>query len=82
MDTNPSRKPLALEPLEEAPSRGDSARPIQEQPAPVDAPQRDLRIAAADEFLAQAAREYQEGRIDQPLWDRTAAQFDGDKRCW
>lgn len=34
-----------------------------------------------DVFLAQAATEYRQGRVDQELWDETAKQFDGDKQA-
>ena len=34
-----------------------------------------------DVFLAQAASDYRQGRVDQALWDETARQFDGDKQA-
>lgn len=34
-----------------------------------------------DAFLARAAAEYRQGRIDQPLWDQTAREFDGNKQA-
>jgi tetratricopeptide (TPR) repeat protein len=36
------------------------------------------RTQPADWFLAEANREYNEGRIDQPLWDRALVQSGGD----
>jgi tetratricopeptide (TPR) repeat protein len=33
----------------------------------------------ADRFLAEAIREFEEGRIDDPLWERAVAQAEGDK---
>ena len=42
-------------------------------------PARPARIEV-DVFLAQAATEYRQGRVDQALWEATAAQFDGDKQ--
>jgi len=41
-------------------------------------PQRDLRITTADEFLAAAAKEYQQGRVDPALWRRAADQCADD----
>jgi tetratricopeptide (TPR) repeat protein len=59
MDTDPQRtKPLALEPIASAPAE--------------DAPTRQLRITIADEFVAEAAQEYQQGRIDQALWSHAS----------
>jgi tetratricopeptide (TPR) repeat protein len=92
MDPSQPRKPLALEPMEEAPPAPESPRlgataalsgldptpPPAAAPAPVERAQPERRAAPADEFLAQAAREYQQGQIDQPLWDITSAQFDHD----
>lgn len=72
MDANLPRKPLELEPLDEPTSGGDSAS------AGVGV-QRGLGITTADEFLAQAASEYQEGHIDQALWRRTSAQTGDDE---
>ena len=70
MDANSRRSiPLALEPLEGSTAGGDQGAGLE----------RGSRITAADEFLAQAAGEHQEGHIDQPLWDRTSAQFNGDE---
>ncbi len=49
------------------------------QPAPV-APERPLTlIGRGDEaFMAEAVREFDKGRVDQPLWVRSLAQADGD----
>jgi len=59
MDTNPQRTtPLALEPIE---SR-DADAPTTRQ----------LRITIADEYVAQAAKEYQDGHVDQALWSRAS----------
>jgi len=66
MDTNlQPTKPLALEPIESAPDDG----------AP---PARQLRITIADEFVAAAAKEYQDGHVDQALWSR-ASQAGADE---
>jgi cytochrome c-type biogenesis protein CcmH/NrfG len=40
---------------------------------------RELPTATSDEFLAEAAREYQEGLVDQALWNRSAARADNDE---
>ena len=68
MDATPPRKPLELEPLD-GPTSGDVAA----------SPQRALGITTADAFLAQAAKEYQEGHIDQDIWSRTSAQIGADE---
>jgi tetratricopeptide (TPR) repeat protein len=34
--------------------------------------------AASDPFIAQASREYAQGHVDTPLWDRALRQNDGD----
>jgi tetratricopeptide (TPR) repeat protein len=66
MDAKPLlSKALALEPIEASTTAGDSADAKD---------QRDLRITTPDEFLAAAAREYQEGRLDRALWRRAADQ--------
>ena len=38
-----------------------------------------LALPSADRFLKEATREYQAGRIDQPLWMRAAAQSGGNE---
>ena len=62
-------KPLALEPLELPTPGGQSP----------DAVPPSIRMSSADEFLEQAAKEYQDGHVDQALWDRTAARHSGDE---
>jgi tetratricopeptide (TPR) repeat protein len=62
-----------------------------EPSAPLDLPLRPREADAAprakparlevDVFLAQAASEYRQGRVDQAVWDETAKQFDGDKQA-
>ncbi len=60
MDTDPQRtRPLALEPIA---STSDGDAPTKRQ----------LRITIADEFVAEAAQEYQDGHIDQALWSRAS----------
>jgi tetratricopeptide (TPR) repeat protein len=41
-------------------------------PAPTEKP---------DRYMAEAAHQYAEGHLDQPLWDRAFAQADGDKEA-
>ena len=50
----------------DAPSGDGSAAPA--------AGQGELRVTAADEYLAAATKEYEEGHIDQTLWARASAQ--------
>jgi tetratricopeptide (TPR) repeat protein len=79
MGANPLlSKALALEPVDLSIAGGDAARTAgKDSPADVKA-RRDLRITTADEFLAKAAKEYQEGRIDSALWRRAVDQCGAD----
>lgn len=73
-DKSPLKKTLALEPTD-APTRGgDNA----DNESAADAAKRDLHITTTDEFLAQAAREYKAGAIDQALWRRAADKGGSD----
>jgi tetratricopeptide (TPR) repeat protein len=79
MDANPLvSKALALEPVELSTPGGDAARTAGDDSSADAKGQRDLRITTADEFLAKAAREYQEGHIDSALWRRAADQCGDD----
>jgi len=69
---------LSLEPAESSSPAGDVARTASDESSSDAKAQRDLRIRTADEFLAQAAKEYQEGRVDQALWRRAADQGAND----
>jgi tetratricopeptide (TPR) repeat protein len=70
MDAKPLlSKALALEPM-----AGDATRTVGGESSANAKAQRDLRITTPDEFLAAAAKEYQEGRIDRALWRRAADQ--------
>lgn len=65
MDANPlHRKALALEPVED--STADAKA------------QRDLHITTANECLAAAVKEYQEGQVDPALWRRAGDQSGSD----
>lgn len=75
----PGSKPLALVPLDGASSGDDSARPTAADSSAVEPRQPRVPKAASDEFLVQAAKEYQEGRFDPDLWQRTSTQFDGNR---
>lgn len=78
----PPSKGLSLEPAEAPPAGGDALRTVGDAPraaggeSSADARARGLRIATSDEFLAQAANEYEEGRIDSALWRWAADQGD------
>jgi tetratricopeptide (TPR) repeat protein len=78
----PPSKALALEPVDFAAPGGDAARKEsaesahETQPAQ---PQRNLRIQTADEFLAQAAKEYETGRVEPALWRLAAEQGGNDQ---
>ena len=76
--------------MELVPLEPSEPRPAAEEPAPVDLPRPRSEPAASgakparlevDVFLAQAATEYRQGRVDQELWDETAMQFEGDKQA-
>lgn len=61
------------------PSRRESPVVAANEPVAGEPPRRSPRPPAANDFLSRAAKEYQEGRIDEDLWDRTAAQFEGNE---
>jgi tetratricopeptide (TPR) repeat protein len=69
---------LALEPVELSTPGGDAAGTAGKDSSANAKARRDLRITTADEFLANAAREYQEGRIDSALWRRAVDQCGAD----
>jgi tetratricopeptide (TPR) repeat protein len=70
----PPRQALSLEAAESSAPAGDAMRKASDQSASTENAKRDLGIRTSDDFLAQAAKEYQEGRIDQALWRRAADQ--------
>ncbi len=76
-DKPPLRKALALEPADAPTLGGDGARNNGNESA-ANANKRDLHITTSDEFLAKAAKEYQQGTIDQALWRRAADQGGND----
>jgi tetratricopeptide (TPR) repeat protein len=79
MDANPLRsKALGLEPVALSIAGGDAARTAGKDSSADAKARRDLRITTADEFLAKAAKEYQEGRIDSALWRRAVDQCGAD----
>ncbi len=75
---SPFRQPLSLAPIESSSPAGDAARPASDESSSEEKAKRDLRIRTADEFLARAAKEYQEGEVDQALWRRAADQGGND----
>jgi tetratricopeptide (TPR) repeat protein len=79
MERKPSlSKALALEPLEVSTPGDDAARPRGGKSSAHAKAKRDLRMTTTDEFLGKAAKEYQEGRVDQALWRRAAEQCGND----
>ena len=79
MDANTLRsKALGLEPVALSIPGGDAARTAGKDSSADAKARRDLRITTADEFLAKAAKEYQEGRIDSALWRRAVDQCGAD----
>ena len=80
-DKSPRNQPLALEPLDGPTAGGDSVRATGTESSAGAGP-RGLRITTADEFLARAAQEYQEGRIDQALWGRTQPESVQIRSWW
>jgi len=67
----PPNTPLALDPME-VPTTDDGSSDGAEGKT-------GLRMTAADEFLAVAAKEYQEGKVDRDLWTRALAQSGADE---
>lgn len=79
MERKPSPdKALALEPLEVSTPADDASRPLGDKPTAEAKAKRDLRMTTSDEFLAKAAKEYQEGHVDKALWRRAADQCSND----
>lgn len=74
----PFPKALSLEPVQALTPAGDAPRPTSDESSSAEKAKRDLRLRTTDEFLAQAAKEYQEGVIDQALWRRAADQGGND----
>jgi tetratricopeptide (TPR) repeat protein len=79
MERKPSPgKALALEPLEVSTPGDDAARPQGDKLSAQAKAKRDLRMTTSDEFLAKAAKEYQEGQVDKALWRRAADKCGND----
>ena len=78
MDANPlHRKALALEPIQDSKS-GDIAGPLGANASAAAKARRDLHITTADEFLAAAVKEYQDGQVDPALWRLASDQSGHD----
>ena len=75
----PPSRPLALEPMEGSTPDDDAAPRADVGSSAGGAGQTGLRITVADEFLAAATKEYQEGHIDEALWSRATAQSGADE---
>lgn len=75
--TQPIGDTLTLVPLDETPApRGPADYPAEVLASRLS--QQPERTRQADWYLAEANREYNEGRIDRSLWDRALAQSGGD----
>jgi tetratricopeptide (TPR) repeat protein len=70
---------LALEPMDAPTAGGQKASPTDGGPIASPADRRELRMASADEFLAAATKEYEEGHIEPTLWARASAQSGNDE---
>ncbi len=84
MNANPStaaRVELSLveiDPPLEQPPHVTTRGPIS-GPTTVERTESEQRAPGGDRFLAEAAREYRDGHIDQPLWVRAIDRADGDE---
>jgi tetratricopeptide (TPR) repeat protein len=67
----PPNTPMALDPMEVSTTDDGSSAGA--------AGKTGLRMTAADEFLAAAAKEYQEGKVDRDLWAQALAQSGADE---
>jgi tetratricopeptide (TPR) repeat protein len=80
MDANPPQdKVLTLEPVNVLTPGVDVNRSTGGESSADAKAKRDLHITTTDEFLAKAAKEYQEGQIDPTLWRRAADQCGDDR---
>ena len=78
----PERPSLELVPLDEPKATPPpAAEPAAIEIVPLDAGRRAMppTVDKTDRFVREATKQYEEGHIDQPLWDRALAQSDGDK---
>ena len=75
----PEGERLALEPMDASTDDGRGAHASGEESAIGATGQRELDMTAADEFLASAMKEYQEGHVDPTLWARATAQSGNDE---
>ncbi|MEO8755234.1 MAG: hypothetical protein ABI624_21440 [Casimicrobiaceae bacterium] len=86
----PEQPSLELVPLDRAqasaPDGEKAAAPLEEAPTSIEIVALDAGKRSrppppdkTDRFVREATRQYEEGHIDQPLWDRALAQSAGDK---
>jgi tetratricopeptide (TPR) repeat protein len=75
---SPPTRPLALEPMEVSTPDDDAPRRANDGSIVGAEGQAGLRATAADEFLAAAKKEHQEGHVDTVLWARALAQSGAD----
>jgi tetratricopeptide (TPR) repeat protein len=79
MDAKPARgKPLALEPAEDLTPVVETGPAVDASASAEAKPKRELHISTTDEYLAAAAKEYEEGQIDAALWRKAGDQSRGD----
>ena len=76
---HPPDRPLALEPMEVSTPDDDAVRRANDGSVAGAEGQTGLRTTAADEFLAAATKEHQEGHVDTVLWTRALAQSGADE---
>ena len=74
----PQSKTLALEPVQGSSAADEPVRPAVRDSRGEGKQQRELRMTTVDEFLATAAREYEEGTVDRALWRRAVDQCRND----
>ena len=75
----PEGECLALEPMDASTDDGRAVRASGEESVIGAAGQPELGMTAADEFLASAMKEYQDGHVDPTLWARATAQSGDDE---
>lgn len=81
---DPTHLSLELLPLDQSPATAPSSNaPLEIEILPMGAPKRDNPAPPEkrDRFVDEATKQYEEGHIDQPLWDRALAQASNDKEA-
>ena len=78
----PKISSLELMPLDQTVDAKPAVRPFRDTAPPPPAATENAAAQEApsvDKYLAAATSEYEQGEIDQPLWDRALAQANGDR---